>query len=71
MINYHAITLDVSDDDALDRVINVACSIPGYYRIYIEENRSFDWTLDCFFCQYEVEILFTNEQDITLFNLQV
>lgn len=67
---YHSIVVEAHDDEALDRMIKLACSIPSYHRIYIDEFQFYDFD-DPVWNQYSVEILFANEQDATLFHLKL
>jgi len=70
MSEYHSITIEAHDEEALDRVIALACSMPSYHRIYIDEYQYYDLD-DPQWDQYSVEILFANEQDATMFHLKL
>lgn len=68
MTDYYSLILDVSDEDELDRVCRLARSMPSYHRIYIDDKPGAFWADDA---MYDVEILFADEQDATMFNLKL
>lgn len=67
MTDYYSFTLEVDGNKELARVCELARSMPSYHRIYIDD-RDGVWPDDDEYC---VEILFTNEQDATLFSLKL
>lgn len=67
-LNYYSVSLEVANEDELHRVRCIALEMPSYYRIYIDEKPDAIWADDC---QYEVEILFEDERDVTVFNLKL
>jgi hypothetical protein len=64
---YYSVNLEVESDIELDRVVTLARSM-NYYRIYIDEPDGVVWTDDS---DYQVEVLFTNEHDVTMFQLKL
>ena len=67
-IEYYSVTLNITSDDELERVLFIARNIPSYHRIYIDDIEFVPFIDEM---TYEVEILFANEHDATLFHLKL
>ena len=63
-MEYYSTTVEVANDNDLDRVLVIARGMSSYHRIYIDEHDYYDQP-------YLVEILFSNEHDATMFHLKL
>ena len=67
-MEYYSTTVEVANDNDLDRVLVIARGMSSYHRIYIDEHDYYD-PVDG--QPYLVEILFNNEHDATVFYLKL
>ena len=63
---YYSINLELFGERELDRVLELARSM-NYYRIYVDEPDGVYWADEC---EYQIEVMFTNEHDVTMFQLK-